>query len=229
MTYTQTITPNPDISCRPGWCLEYVRRTYGLAARYDTATEAWENSPAQHQDTAFPENVWVPLWFALDGIPAGHVALRAPDGSIYSTSDETTTPHHHPTLDDLLAYYWRRPLTYLGWTEDVAGTPVVTPGFGAISVESADITAEPTPPVTQTPMEDKMLVLATNGTDPQVWIGDGVLRRPVWTLDTMSATQWLAANKVLGPFFDDGKVQTIPDLNSLGIDVMALVGKGVNG
>lgn len=76
--------------------------------------------------------------------------------------------------------------------------------------------------------EDKMLVLATNGTSPQVWVGDGVLRRPVWTLDTMSNQQWLAANKVLGPFYKDGEVQTIPDLNAIGIDVMALVNKGVN-
>jgi hypothetical protein len=86
-------------------------------------------------------------------------------------------------------------------------------------------------PAAATPVfpEDKMLVLATNGTSPQVWVGDGVFRRPVWTLDTMNAAQWLAANKVLGPFYKDGEVQTIPDLNSIGIDVMALVNKGVNG
>lgn len=77
--------------------------------------------------------------------------------------------------------------------------------------------------------EDKMLVLATDGKSPQVYAGDGILRRPIWTLDTMNASQWLARNKVLGPFYKDGEVQTIPDLNSIGIDVMALVGKGVNG
>lgn len=85
-------------------------------------------------------------------------------------------------------------------------------------------TTDPTPN-----LGDKMLVLATNGTEPQVWAGDGILRRPIWTLDTMSAAQWLATNKVLGPFYKDGEVQTIPDLNSIGIDVMGLVGKGVNG
>ena len=74
-----------------------------------------------------------------------------------------------------------------------------------------------------------MIVLATDGKSPQVWIGDGILRRPVWSLDTMSALQWLDSNKVLGPFYKGGAVQTIPDLNAIGIDVMALVGKGVNG
>lgn len=77
--------------------------------------------------------------------------------------------------------------------------------------------------------ETKMIVLATDGKSPQVWMGDGILRRPVWTLDTMNASQWLAENDVLGPFYKDGAVQTVPDLNSIGIDVMALVGKGVNG
>ena len=74
-----------------------------------------------------------------------------------------------------------------------------------------------------------MIVLATNGESPQVWAGDGIWRRPVWTLDTMTSQQWLARNKVLGPFYQDGAVQTIPDLNSIGIDMTALVGKDVNG
>lgn len=95
-----------------------------------------------------------------------------------------------------------------------------------LSAQSVTITPVINIPVTT---EDKMLVLATNGTEPQVWAGDGMLRRPIWTLETMTNQQWLAANKVLGPFYKDGEVQTIPDLNSIGIDLMALVGKGVNG
>lgn len=77
--------------------------------------------------------------------------------------------------------------------------------------------------------DETMIVLATDGKSPQVWIGDGILRRPVWSLDTMTAMQWLDSNKVLGPFYKGGAVQTIPDLNSIGIDVTALVGKDVNG
>jgi hypothetical protein len=77
--------------------------------------------------------------------------------------------------------------------------------------------------------EHKMIVLATDGKSPQVWVGDGLIRRPIWTLDTMNNQQWLANNKVLGPFYKGGEVQTIPDLNAIGIDLMSLVGKGVNG
>lgn len=77
--------------------------------------------------------------------------------------------------------------------------------------------------------ESKMIVLATDGKSPQVWAGDGLIRRPVWSLDTMTAMQWLDQNEVLGPFYKDGAVQTIPDLNAIGIDLTALVGKDVNG
>jgi hypothetical protein len=127
--YAQTITPNPAIACRPGWCLEYVRKTFGLPVRYGSATEAWEASTTQHRDMAFPTGVAVPLWFGLESVPDGHVVLRMPDGSVYSTTDPTgTTPHHHPSLADLDAHYAEAglPLIYRGWTEDVCGFPVIT-------------------------------------------------------------------------------------------------------
>ena len=140
MTFIQVITPNPEIPCTPGWCLQYVRQAYGLPARYSSATEAWDNSTSQHADWDFPADCWVPVWFSLATEPAGHVALRAPDGSVYSSSDaNTSTPHHHPSLDDLISYYAAgNPLTYLGWTEDVAGYPVVADS--SIGFESATIT-----------------------------------------------------------------------------------------
>ena len=139
MTYIQVITPNPDVPCTPGWCLQYVRQAYGLPARYSSATEAWDNSTSQHTDWDFPD-CWVPVWFSLATEPAGHVALLAPDGSVYSSSDaNTSTPHHHPSLDDLISYYAAgNPLTYLGWTEDVASYPVIADS--SIGYESATIT-----------------------------------------------------------------------------------------
>lgn len=127
--YTQNITPNPNIPCTPGWCLDYVRRTFGLPAHYGTAMEAWNASGPKHVGSLqFPAND-VPVFFALAGVPAGHVALRMRDGSVYSSSDLGNTPHHHPSLTDLEAYYahYGKPLTYLGWTEDCAGTRVITP------------------------------------------------------------------------------------------------------
>lgn len=127
MTFIQTIMPTPNIWCRPGYCLEYVRKTFGQPPVHPTATAAWNASKTQHRDRNFPVNVWVAVWYGLEGEPAGHVVLRAPDGSCYSTSDLTNTPHHHPDLFDLERYYayYDMPLTYRGWTEDVQGIPVI--------------------------------------------------------------------------------------------------------
>ena len=125
--WVNTITPDPDIACRPGWCLEYVRKSYGQPARYGSATEAWEASTSQHRGRDFPA-AWVPVHYGVAGVPAGHIVLRAPDGSAYSTTDPVAlTPVHHPSLEDLERRYTAAglPLTYRGWTEDIAGTPVI--------------------------------------------------------------------------------------------------------
>lgn len=129
----QLLTPNPNIPCEPGWCLAYVNEAFVVPKRYGTATAAWQGSATKHRDYDFPDG-WVPVWFSLATEPAGHVALRAPDGSIYSTSDDATVPHHHPDMADLIRYYSaHNPLTYLGWTEDVEGTPVISPDNTGLS------------------------------------------------------------------------------------------------
>ncbi|MDQ0825434.1 hypothetical protein QFZ60_001607 [Arthrobacter sp. B2I5] len=130
MTYRQLISPNPNVSCKPGWCLMYVQDTFGIAPVYPTATAAWNASTTKHWDYNFPPGCWVAVWFSLRDEPAGHVALLAPDGSVYSSSHPTkTTPVHHASLDALIQYYAKaNPLTYLGWTEDVEGVAVISKG-----------------------------------------------------------------------------------------------------
>jgi hypothetical protein len=127
MSYRQSVTPNPNIRCTPGWCLQYVRQAFGLPAKYPTATAAWEASRFKHRDRNFPAGVAVPVHYGLAREPAGHIVIRMPDGSVYSTSDNSNIPHHHPNLADLEAFYagWGWPLTYRGWTEDVADSLVV--------------------------------------------------------------------------------------------------------
>jgi murein DD-endopeptidase MepM/ murein hydrolase activator NlpD len=97
--------------------------------------------------------------------------------------------------------------------------------FGSITLAPAGTITPISTPEPQPQEEDEMKVLATNGRDGKVYIGDGIIRRHVWTVDTMTASQWLATNGILGPFYKGGEVQTIPDLNALGIDLEALVGK----
>ena len=122
----QLITPHPGIPCTPGMCLVYVRETYDIGPKYPSATEGWNASTYKHTDQNFPADAWVPVWFSLSDNPAGHVALRQPDGSIWSASDPTqTSPVHHTSLEDIEQYYGGR-LTYLGWTEDIEGVRVIS-------------------------------------------------------------------------------------------------------
>jgi hypothetical protein len=124
-------------------CLQYVRQAFGLPIRYGSATEAWNNSPSQHRDRNYPSGVWFPVWWALDTNVYGHVALVAPDGSVYSTSNLNPYPlKKHPSIADVEAYYARygMTLTYRGWTEDVAGYPVIAPA--TINAQSSTTTKE---------------------------------------------------------------------------------------
>lgn len=132
MSFQQIVTPNPDIPCQPGWCLQYVRQAFGAPVVEPSATAGWNNAKYRHEDMNFPEGCWVPLWFSIPGIPEGHVVLRAPDGSIYSTSTPGITPYHHPSLEHLIWYYGPRvqpqyqlSLQYLGWSEDISNVRVV--------------------------------------------------------------------------------------------------------
>ncbi len=123
--FTQLITPNPDIPCTPGLCLVYVRKAFGVGPKYSTATEGWNASTSKHQDHNFP-NAWVPVWFSLADEPAGHVALRQPDGSVWSASHPTANqPIRHKSLEEMYQYFNNR-LGYLGWTEDIEGKLVVS-------------------------------------------------------------------------------------------------------
>ena len=137
----QLITPNPNIWCKPGYCLMYVRQTYGLDGLYPNATAGWNAAQRKHRDWNFPAGVWVPVWFSLATNPLGHVALLAPDGSVYSTSDDSNVPHHHPNMSHLIRYYANsNPLTFLGWTEDIEGVAVVAGDY--INLSSSTITPE---------------------------------------------------------------------------------------
>lgn len=121
--YKQLVTPNPDVPCRPGWCLEYVQRAFGTAHLYPNARVAWEQAKLKHTD--IPKGIWVPIYFDDKRITEDHIAILAPDGSVYSSSHPTSTkPVRHKSISDTIAYYGYN-LVYRGWSEDMAGTIIV--------------------------------------------------------------------------------------------------------
>lgn len=137
----QLVTPNPNIPCVPGWCLQYVRQAFGAPVVEPTATAGWNNAKFKHRDWNFPAGMWVPVWFELATEPAGHVALLAPNGAVYSTTSPfSNLPTIHPNMAHLIAAYAPyNPLTYLGWSEDISGVRVVQ----VFSVQSQAETIKP--------------------------------------------------------------------------------------
>lgn len=123
--FRQLVEPSPKISCEPGMCLVYAREVFGVASKNPTAIKGWQNSQYKHENRKYPQDVWVPIWFSHADNPAGHVAVRQPDGSIWSASHPTASkPIQHESLEDMEQYYGHK-LTHLGWTEDIEGVQVV--------------------------------------------------------------------------------------------------------
>lgn len=114
MPYIQDINPNVNIACRPGWCEEYVRKTYNQPAKYPTATAAWEGQEDKHTDRAQP-GVAVPVYWGLSNEPAGHTAVWLPDGSVWSASiPNSTKPGKFASLEAIERYYGGK-LQWRGW------------------------------------------------------------------------------------------------------------------
>jgi hypothetical protein len=200
MVYTQIITPNPNVACQPGYCLKYVQDAFGLSAIYPTAIAAWNASSSKHEDRNFPAGCWIAVWFRIATVPAGHVALLAPDGSVYSSSDpNTNVPHHHPSLDALIQYYAKaNPLTYLGWTEDVEGTAVIKQG-GIMNIPDSEY--------------QDLIKWKQIGTDAEAW-KQALEKSSLWPLISGDSTQItpvvddLVAWKKKGVALDAEKVTT---------------------
>ena len=128
--FNQVITPNPKIFCRPGWCLEYVCRAFGVYGKgigQPSATKAWQFAVTKgtaHTDRNF-DGLWVPVYFTMIGGPNGHIVVKAPDNSVYSTSDPVAnTPVHHASIEAMNVYYGGK-LGLLGWSEDLNGIKIV--------------------------------------------------------------------------------------------------------
>lgn len=109
MAFKQLVSFNQAAAGRVvGYCLQNVRKGYGVASKYPTAIEAW-NHTQQHKDRSIPSGVSVPLFYTYKS--DGHVNVRLTSGRVWS--DGTV-------YDNLDAYLNAKPaVKYLGWGESV--------------------------------------------------------------------------------------------------------------
>jgi len=123
MAYAQVKYPNVNVTGYSNLCLQYVRRVYGVGAKYPYAWSAWSNARYKHTD-ALP-NASVPVWFSyhtrIAGIYRnwGHVVAYV-DGKFYST-----TKYGVKAYTSIAAVERALGVKYVGWSEDINGVQVV--------------------------------------------------------------------------------------------------------
>jgi hypothetical protein len=133
MANKQLVQPDLAITEAAGWCLRFTERSFGVPLIYPTAWAAWQATQYKHQDRNFPDGVTVPVWFDWWGNPGnnqgvqqyGHAAYRTPDGKIHSAPGMGTGQATFGSVDELTNYF-RHGMTYVGWSEDIAGVKVIS-------------------------------------------------------------------------------------------------------
>jgi hypothetical protein len=96
-----------------GWCLRNVRLGYGIAPKYGTAWQAWQNT--KQYTTPIPTGVSTPVffWWGRDG----HVGVQLPDGRFWSDGR---------VYSSLTAYRVSHPaVLYRGWSTHLNGVEVI--------------------------------------------------------------------------------------------------------
>ncbi|TDE91592.1 hypothetical protein EXU48_15720 [Occultella glacieicola] len=128
-----------------GYCLQFVRSAFGVAAKHASAKDAWLATTRRHTDRTPPAGV--PVWFSFDsGVNRNywHVAISLGGGRIRTTSYPRSGVVGNTTITGLEKAWSGVGTTYLGWSEDINGVRVYTPA------------APPPAPSAPSPEEDDM-------------------------------------------------------------------------
>jgi hypothetical protein len=109
-----------------GYCLQWVRMCFDVAARYYDANEGWRNAQYKHRTSSgqhCPRGV--PVWWTNS--THGHVALSVGDGYCINTDAGGAGVCARVKIDDLTR---RWGLRFEGWSEDINGVRVYNPKAG---------------------------------------------------------------------------------------------------
>lgn len=159
--FTQLVTPNLDPTINEngvltdwlGWCLAYAKNAYSAFGPTGmTAWEAWTNTQFKHTEEV-PTNVYIPIWFSgYNGM--GHVSIlyKRDDGQIQIWSSPISHKPYADVWGSIGEVERRYGVTYVGWSEDIAGVQVIKKGddvmtedgvrYGYLSVTMAQPTDE---------------------------------------------------------------------------------------
>lgn len=140
--FTQAIAPNLNQKSGAGDCLWFTWQAFGAppGLGFTYARQAWDGQHGRHPGEAPPSGVAVPVWFdhyGTYGKPAqyknwGHAAVSLGDGRILSSPAAAGT-FGQTVFGSIAALERALNAKYLGWSECMDKTPVVTPTSSAPS------------------------------------------------------------------------------------------------
>ena len=145
--YEQLKTPNLDpvvyvngkiLYDWMGWCLAVSETMFGVPRLYDNAWEGWNATKIKHKDRNFPKGVYIPIWFDgyWNGQRYGHVAIYK-DGKIWSSPyTHKATADTFTSIESVEKIYG---MTFVGWSDDIAGVYVIKKGEEMLTGQLAAI------------------------------------------------------------------------------------------
>lgn len=117
-----------------GWCLATVEVAFGTPRNSPSAWKAWLATSRKHQDQDFPVGVYFPIWYSwwgtVDGVYDnwGHVVIGYvnPDTGVLNTwSAPYTHKPYFDTFSDLNLGGHYKGISFVGWSEDLAGMQLI--------------------------------------------------------------------------------------------------------
>jgi hypothetical protein len=105
-----------------GECLERVRKCYGIGPSAPDAISAWNAAKTKHPTTD-PKKVprGVPVFWRGGSAGHGHIAIATGDGCCWSTDIKRAGFFDYVPIAQIHEDWG---LAFLGWTEDLNGTPI---------------------------------------------------------------------------------------------------------
>ena len=155
MGWVQVVQPDTTVEDYAGYCARFTWKVFQQQSiyHYDSAIAAWNGSQYKHAGEQPPSNVAVPIYY--DWGDYGHSAAWIPGQGVLSSPGSGYGQQWFDSVEACGQYFGA---SYLGWTEDMAGVPVIQGSPNP-----------PTPPPITNKGNSDMLMIHKPSGDANVW------------------------------------------------------------